>query len=174
MLYMKFGKNPLHCFSGHVVWKCWWTDGWRTPAYTVSSPMSLRLRWLRWAKNQRVTPEKLDVIILKFKQFYPTVMCPNDAGGMANECSSWSDSPMSALFCLKTQDHYSISKFVFFQNGILPVFFYIWHYVDFLSNCIYCSNFIERSSTGCVWSHYLEIYSSITHKIWEVYNCKRK
>ena len=68
MLYMKFGKNPFHCFSGDVVWKCWWTDGWRTPAYTVSSPMSLRLRWLRWAKNQTVTPEKLDVIILKFKQ----------------------------------------------------------------------------------------------------------
>ena len=29
---------------------------------------------------------------------------------------------MSALFCLKTQDHYSISKPVFFQNGLLPVF----------------------------------------------------
>ena len=58
-------RSDFHCFSGDVVWKCWWTDGWRTPAYTVSSPMSLRLRW---AKNQTVTPEKLDVIILKFKQ----------------------------------------------------------------------------------------------------------
>ena len=28
----------------------------------------------------------------------------------------------TTLFCLKTQDHYSISKFVFFQNGLLPVF----------------------------------------------------
>ena len=46
--------------------------------------------------------------------------------------------------------------------------------MDVLSNCIHCWNFIGRSSTGCVGSHYLEIYSSITHKIWEVYNCKRK
>ena len=56
----------------------------------------------------------------------------------------------------------------------ITCFFFIWHYLDFLSNCIYCSNFIGRSSTGCVGSHYLEIYSSITHKIWEVYNCTRK
>ena len=32
--------------SEEVVWKCWrTTDGWRMPAYTISSPMSLRLRW---------------------------------------------------------------------------------------------------------------------------------
>ena len=35
---------------GEVVWKCWrWmTDGRQMPANTISSPMSL---WLRWAKN---------------------------------------------------------------------------------------------------------------------------
>ena len=27
------------------------TDGWRIPAYTISSPMSL---WLRWAKNCKI------------------------------------------------------------------------------------------------------------------------
>ena len=107
MLYTTFGKNPLHCFSGDVVWRCWWMDGWRTPAYTVSSPMSLRLRW---AKNQTVTPEKLDVIILKFEQlqFYPTVMCPNDAGGMANSVVPDQTHP-----CL----HYSVWKL-----GIITVF----------------------------------------------------
>ena len=49
MLYVKFGKNRLHGFRRDVVWKCWrTTDGRRMPAYTISSPMSLRLRW---AKN---------------------------------------------------------------------------------------------------------------------------
>ena len=45
MLYMKFGKNRLHGFRGDV-WKCWrTTDGRQMPAYTISSPMSLLLRW---------------------------------------------------------------------------------------------------------------------------------
>ena len=53
MLYVKFGKNQLHGFRGDVVWKCWWTtggqmDGRQMPAYTISSRMSLRLKW---AKN---------------------------------------------------------------------------------------------------------------------------
>ena len=48
MLYVKFGKNGLHGFRGDVVWKFWRTDGRRTPAYTISSPMSL---WFRWANK---------------------------------------------------------------------------------------------------------------------------
>ena len=49
MLYVKFGKNRPHSFRGDVVWKCWptTTDGRRMPAYTISSPMSLRLRWAK-------------------------------------------------------------------------------------------------------------------------------
>ena len=36
-------------FRGDVVWRSWQTtDGQRMPTYTISSPMSL---WLRWAKN---------------------------------------------------------------------------------------------------------------------------
>ena len=52
MLYVKSGKNRLHGFRD-VVWKCWrTTDGRRTDgrqmlAYTISSPMSLRLRWAK-------------------------------------------------------------------------------------------------------------------------------
>ena len=55
MLYVKYGNNRLHGFRRDVVWKNWQTDGRRTDngclpnnTYTVSSPMSLRLRW---AKN---------------------------------------------------------------------------------------------------------------------------
>ena len=65
---VKYGKHRLHGFRRDVVWKCWrrrWqrrtdddgrprTDGrrrttadGRTTVYTISSPMSL---WLRWAK----------------------------------------------------------------------------------------------------------------------------
>ena len=53
MLYVKSGKNRLHGFRGDVVWKCWRTkmNGWRMPAYTISSPMSL---WLRWANNTKI------------------------------------------------------------------------------------------------------------------------
>ena len=50
MLYVKYGKNQLHGFRD-VFWKCWrrtTTDGRRMPAYTISSHMSL---WLRWANN---------------------------------------------------------------------------------------------------------------------------
>ena len=53
MLYVKFGKNRFNGFRGDVIWKCWrttdgrTTDGRRMPAYTISSPMSLRLRWVK-------------------------------------------------------------------------------------------------------------------------------
>ena len=53
MLYVKYEKNRLHGFRGDVVWKCWQTtddgrtDGRRIPSYTISSPMSLRLRWAK-------------------------------------------------------------------------------------------------------------------------------
>ena len=51
VLYVKFGKNRLHGFREDVVWKCWrTTDGRWMPAYTISSPMALRLRW---AKKRR-------------------------------------------------------------------------------------------------------------------------
>ena len=59
MLCVKYGKNRLHGFRGDVVWKCWrrtdddeWTtNGRRMPAYTVSSPMSLRLWWANKKAN---------------------------------------------------------------------------------------------------------------------------
>ena len=54
MLYVKYGENRLQGFRGNVVWKCWWrtmTTDRRMPTYTVSSPMSL---WLRWAKNLKL------------------------------------------------------------------------------------------------------------------------
>ena len=64
MLYVKFGKNRPHGFRGDVVWK-WWTDDgrWRTdgrrmPAYTISSAMSLRLRW---ANNKNVSAVPDDI-----------------------------------------------------------------------------------------------------------------
>ena len=53
MLYVTYGKNRLHGFRGEVVWKCWRTDDRRRmPAYTISSPMSLRLRWANNNNNK--------------------------------------------------------------------------------------------------------------------------
>ena len=47
---MKYEFNWPSSFRGEDVWKCWrTTDGRRSHWYTISSPMSLRLRW---AKNQ--------------------------------------------------------------------------------------------------------------------------
>ena len=56
MLYVKYGKKRLHGFRGDV-WKCWrrttTTVGRRMSAYTMSSPMSLRLRWAKtWLISQ--------------------------------------------------------------------------------------------------------------------------
>ena len=56
---MKYGKNRLHGFRGEVVWKCWWTDdgrsddGRRMPAYNISWPMNLRLRWAKQKKKKK-------------------------------------------------------------------------------------------------------------------------
>ena len=53
-LHMKYEFNWPSSFRGEDVWKCWRTtdgrtdDGRRSHWYTISSPMSLRLRW---AKN---------------------------------------------------------------------------------------------------------------------------
>ena len=58
-LHMKYEFNWPSSFRGEDVWKCWRTDDGRTDGrrtddgrrshwYTISSPMSLRLRW---AKN---------------------------------------------------------------------------------------------------------------------------
>ena len=53
MLYVKYGKTQLHGFRGDVILgnvdDDRWTDRQRMPAYTVSSTMSLQLRW---AKNE--------------------------------------------------------------------------------------------------------------------------
>ena len=54
-LHMKYEFNWPSSFRGEDVWKCWRTtddgrtDGRRSHWYTISSPMSL---WLRWAKNR--------------------------------------------------------------------------------------------------------------------------
>ena len=68
MLYMKFGKNWLHGFRGDVVWKCWrtTTDGRRMPAYIISSPMSLRLRW---AKNLSILFFSLTIYLATLKVY---------------------------------------------------------------------------------------------------------
>ena len=52
-LHMKYEFNWPSSFRGEDVWKCWQTtddrrrtdDGRRSHWYTISSPMSLRLRW---------------------------------------------------------------------------------------------------------------------------------
>ena len=52
-LHMKYEFNWPSSFRGEDVWKCWRTtddrrrtdDGRRSHWYTISSPMSLRLRW---------------------------------------------------------------------------------------------------------------------------------
>ena len=67
MLYVKFVKNRLNGFKGDVVWKCWWTDE-RMPGYTISSHMTLRLRWANnvyWTKQ--ITSNKF---FLKYLQNY--------------------------------------------------------------------------------------------------------
>ena len=51
-LHMKFEFNWPSGFRGEDVWKCWRTYGCRSDWYTISSPMSLRLRW---AKNIQLT-----------------------------------------------------------------------------------------------------------------------
>ena len=72
MLYVKFGKNPLHGFRGDVVWKCWRTDGRRT----TDACLYYKL-WLRWANKKKElhwkirTPEKIALIIQKFEQCGP-------------------------------------------------------------------------------------------------------
>ena len=49
-LHMKFEFIWLSGFRGEDVWNCGWTDkGRRSDWYTISSPMSL---WLRWAKKK--------------------------------------------------------------------------------------------------------------------------
>ena len=48
-IFFFFFRSPAYrCCM--LQWRCrlkMLTDGWRTPAYTVSSPMSLRLRWAK-------------------------------------------------------------------------------------------------------------------------------
>ena len=62
MLYVKYGENRLNGFRGDVIWKCW-RRGWQMPAYTISSPMSL---WLRWAKNGGKCSENCNLYIKYF------------------------------------------------------------------------------------------------------------
>ena len=42
---MKFEFNWPSGFRGEDVWKCWRTERRRSDWYTISSPLSLRLRW---------------------------------------------------------------------------------------------------------------------------------
>ena len=57
-LHMKFGFNRPSGFWGEDVWKCWHTThihpyGRQRPAYPISSPLNLRLRWAKFLNMQR-------------------------------------------------------------------------------------------------------------------------
>ena len=61
-LHMKYEFNWPSSFRGEDVWKCWRTtddgrtEGRRSHWYTISSPMSLRLRWANklWVLNSEI------------------------------------------------------------------------------------------------------------------------
>ena len=62
-LRMKYEFNWPSSFRGEDVWKCWqttddrrWTDdGRRSHWYTISSPMSLQLRWAKKRQNLKLS-----------------------------------------------------------------------------------------------------------------------
>ena len=60
MLHVKFGKNWLHGFRGDVIWKCWWR---RT---TISSPMSLQLRWATDDEISEIGPRQANLVLIAY------------------------------------------------------------------------------------------------------------
>ena len=108
-LHMKYEFNWPSSFRGEDVWKCWRTtdgrrtDGWRTDDgrrshwYTISSPMSLRLRWAK--KLPSIQWVILNICLLgNFLSgtHYQSVQQFGSISGPTEICQAWSGSKLFA------------------------------------------------------------------------------